>query len=95
MTMKNKQFKSYYVVWKRLEDIFFNLFDNGLNRTMQYGNEETDGLEQIICDGLNRTMQYGNGYTNVGENEESVGLNRTMQYGNCREIFGKINDIGV
>ena len=32
----------------------------GLNRTMQYGNEKVKKAKDIQTSGLNRTMQYGN-----------------------------------
>ena len=54
------KFKSYYVVWKLNGSEKYFGEDNGLNRTMQYGNK--GGLANILQNpiGLNRTMQYGN-----------------------------------
>ena len=75
-------FKSYYVVWKPLQHFSRRRWFVRLNRTMQYGNEDTLSLPQSNVCGLNRTMQYGNENT-ISPNIISKGcLNRTMQYGN-------------
>ena len=76
------EFKSYYVVWKHFFRVYEHLNANGLNRTMQYGNNVYRGLPiyDILC--LNRTMQYGNMYWLSSEEEKKLCLNRTMQYGN-------------
>ena len=38
-------FKSYYVVWKHLTKLMQYFSCCGLNRTMQYGNEEEEYME--------------------------------------------------
>ena len=40
------EFKSYYVVWKRKKEKYKKYQIYGLNRTMQYGNEDSSGLSQ-------------------------------------------------
>ena len=74
-------FKSYYVVWKRVDTKSTQEKKEGLNRTMQYGNH-VDGHKFLQYDSLNRTMQYGNQEAKPDRNCLTNRLNRTMQYGN-------------
>ena len=53
-------FKSYYVVWKPKASVGAVPTQVGLNRTMQYGNNDKDSSDVVVLGGLNRTMQYGN-----------------------------------
>ena len=54
-------FKSYYVVWKPPCDDWPTVREReGLNRTMQYGNQGEIKRRGKIVLSLNRTMQYGN-----------------------------------
>ena len=55
-----KSFKSYYVVWKLHITLTISHTENGLNRTMQYGNNIYPETKIQIFFRLNRTMQYGN-----------------------------------
>ena len=85
------RFKSYYVVWK-LERLKILLRLKGcLNRTMQYGNDNTPNPNKINGFGLNRTMQYGNTRKENNKSGSKKGLNRTMQYGNVQAMpsFGR------
>ena len=59
-TFANKEFKSYYVVWKRTVGKYITNLYTGLNRTMQYGNPWVVHAKSMCCTCLNRTMQYGN-----------------------------------
>ena len=70
-----RQFKSYYVVWKLCLDEYppKKLFQ-GLNRTMQYGNIDTQIRGKIPLNGLNRTMQYGNFRRKIQGSELSSGF---------------------
>ena len=54
------QFKSYYVVWKPFRKTQNIVYQQCLNRTMQYGNSKNPIITAIGLFGLNRTMQYGN-----------------------------------
>ena len=54
------KFKSYYVVWKPGWSEQDEESDEGLNRTMQYGNGRLSEDEIKKLFSLNRTMQYGN-----------------------------------
>ena len=54
------KFKSYYVVWKPTIHDMVEICVCGLNRTMQYGNQEEVKRKGKIVLSLNRTMQYGN-----------------------------------
>ena len=54
------QFKSYYVVWKLDESEIPREDNEGLNRTMQYGNKFEAEKKEKYKKSLNRTMQYGN-----------------------------------
>ena len=56
--------------------------ENGLNRTMQYGNFWISQEEKEKLFGLNRTMQYGNQFKCPMSFICFKSLNRTMQYGN-------------
>ena len=53
-----------------METLFFGLFlkkrENGLNRTMQYGNGVRAKFDVNFQYCLNRTMQYGNKYLKSG-----------------------------
>ena len=45
-----KEFKSYYVVWKLSAEEKMKLLSEGLNRTMQYGNATTHQAQgYLIC----------------------------------------------
>ena len=59
------EFKSYYVVWKRMGFLPKKTISLRLNRTMQYGNEKKIRNSGMNCSSLNRTMQYGNTKTNI------------------------------
>ena len=84
-------FKSYYVVWK--PQIAANpkqSLQEGLNRTMQYGNQFKITRKVRKYQSLNRTMQYGNLLKPVSMSVFAFSLNRTMQYGNqSKEIDNK------
>ena len=54
------EFKSYYVVWKLFRAWELRPRSLCLNRTMQYGNQNSQIDEAFKIAGLNRTMQYGN-----------------------------------
>ena len=75
-------FKSYYVVWKPFSSSDKNEKKKGLNRTMQYGNDNIDMHFKLVVKSLNRTMQYGNKKAKKKFTRKKNGLNRTMQYGN-------------
>ena len=53
-------FKSYYVVWKLIQMTENKNITQGLNRTMQYGNQIYSSMLPRFSIRLNRTMQYGN-----------------------------------
>ena len=77
-----RQFKSYYVVWKRYLTSNLGAYQKCLNRTMQYGNTALKLLFFLCQYRLNRTMQYGNRTQLVRIYGRTICLNRTMQYGN-------------
>ena len=80
-TFANKEFKSYYVVWKLFWTLEY-IARQRLNRTMQYGNSVEREEDERKKKSLNRTMQYGNQKKSGRPYRFVSGLNRTMQYGN-------------
>ena len=83
------KFKSYYVVWKLSLTTSIFSFSEGLNRTMQYGNEEYgNGIMSA-----NKFKSYYVVWKRLHTRVSlclSLRLNRTMQYGNEVENDKKI-----
>ena len=75
-------FKSYYVVWKLVNDKRFSALVPCLNRTMQYGNEISSWAD------IRRDIEFKSYYVVwkpyevTTANDGRFRLNRTMQYGN-------------
>ena len=86
------KFKSYYVVWKLSLTTSIFSFSEGLNRTMQYGNEEYgNGIMSA-----NKFKSYYVVWKRLHTRVSlclSLRLNRTMQYGNEVENDKKIIEI--
>ena len=82
MESRTAEFKSYYVVWKQIYFLDFDVKANGLNRTMQYGNPA------LRMKNTGRTILFKSYYvvwkltSSILVNSSLFGLNRTMQYGN-------------